>query len=115
MSLELRALKWLIRAELAGNVGAIRRRAGENVPWLKYYSDSVLSGPGENMRLLRQLLATRATDSNLPPIDLTFGAPEFHPEWADGFQALADEVFGNITNEEEPDTLTKYPPPLGHS
>jgi aminotransferase len=114
MSLELTALKFLIRAGLAGNVGAIRRRAGENVPWLKYYSDSVLAGPGENMRLLRHILASRAVDADLPVVDLTFGAPEFHPEWADGFSELVDQAFHDIQDAEEADTLTKYPPPLGH-
>lgn len=114
MSLEVKALKFLIWSGLANKVDAVRRRAGENVPWLKYYSDSVLSGPGENMRLLRQILATRAADSHLQTIDLTFGAPEFHPEWEDGFHELADEAFRGIAEADEADTLAKYPPPLGH-
>ena len=114
MSLEVKALKFLIWSGLANKVGMVRRLAGENVPWLKYYSDSVLSGPGENMRLLRQILATRAADSHLQSIDLTFGAPEFHPEWADGFDELADQAFHNIADADEADTLAKYPPPLGH-
>jgi aspartate/methionine/tyrosine aminotransferase len=115
MSLELKALKFLIWSGLANKVDAVRRLAGKNVPWLKYYSDGVLSGPGENMRLLRQILATRAADSHLQTIDLTFGAPEFHPEWADGFLELAEEAFRNITGVDEADALTKYPMPLGHS
>jgi aminotransferase len=114
MSLEVKALKFLIWSGLASRVGAVRRRAGENVPWLKYYSDSILAGPGENMRLLRQILATRAADPHLPVVDLTFGAPEFHTDWADGFSELADEAFHDMTAADEADTLTKYPPPLGN-
>jgi len=114
MSFELKALKFLIWSGLANKVGMVRRLAGENVPWLKYYSDSVLSGPGENMRLLRQILAMRAADSDWRTIDLTFGAPEFHPEWADGFRDLTEEAFRQISDATEIDTLTKYPPPLGH-
>ncbi|MGE3240822.1 MAG: pyridoxal phosphate-dependent aminotransferase [Pirellulales bacterium] len=114
MSLEVKALKFLIWSGLAPRVDMVRRRAGENVPWLKYYSDSVLSGPGENMRLLRQILATRAKDAHLSTIDLTFGAPEFHTEWADGFAELADEAFDDMLYGDEADALTKYPPPMGH-
>jgi aminotransferase len=114
MSLEVKALKFLIWSGLAPRVDMVRRRAGENVPWLKYYSDSVLSGPGENMRLLRQILATQAKDTHLSTIDLTFGAPEFHPEWADGFADLAGEAFEDMTDADEADGLTKYPPPMGH-
>jgi aminotransferase len=112
--LELTALKFLVRTGLAGKFDVVRRRAGASTPWLKYYSDSVLAGPGENMRLLRQILASGATASKLPPVDLTFGAPEFHLEWADGFAELARDAFRDMDEADEDDLLTKYPPPLGH-
>lgn len=113
MSLELIALKFLIKTGLADKFETVNRRAAGNAAWLRYYSDSVLAGPGENMRLLKKLLETRAAGSDLAPIDLTFGAPELSPEWTEGFASFGQTVFANQHEPDENNSLAKYPPPLG--
>lgn len=114
MSLELFALKLLIKTGLAEKLEIVNRRAAGNAAWLRYYSNSVLAGPGENMRLLKKLLETRAAGSGYSPIDLTFGAPELSPEWTEGFAELANEALTETHVADESSSLAKYPPPLGH-
>ena len=102
MDLRLPILRFLTKSKIAPRLREVRRQAESSTPYLHHMGDSVLAGPGEELRALKGLIedsTTRKKDF----IDLSMGTPLS--------RIFSEEEIAQARRQISNEKL--YPPPLG--